>query len=162
MYQVEVRRLQDLSTKFLAQKLPEREARRKKGAAFIREGADLFGKDQFEDALKKYDEAIEADPQNRIALYQYAVTLYRMLDYNRSIVYLQLAEGEGVNEAERQYYLALNFYAIKDYDNSNGRIYKGHRFEVYDTDSFRAVLRWGCQIRCAGLGTGSEKRFKSC
>jgi tetratricopeptide (TPR) repeat protein len=113
--QVEARRLQDLIAKFSMLREPEKIARRKKAEAIAAEAMQLFKQEKYQEARSKFDQALELDPDNRLFYFQYGVTLYRVDEFNRSLVMLQLAEGPSVNPVERDYFVGLNHYRIKEF-----------------------------------------------
>ena len=49
---------------------------------------------------------------------QYGVSLSKAEKYNQSIVVLNLAKNSKPRDAEKLFYLGLNFYHLKDYDNA--------------------------------------------
>lgn len=118
MGQVEARRLQDLLSKFAGLPEAERAARRKTAEQMAYEGLALYRENKFPEAQAKFDQAVEADPENRAYYYQYGITLYRTENFNRALVFLQLAEGPTINATEREFYVALNFYRLKESANA--------------------------------------------
>lgn len=116
MEQIEARRLQELQAKQKAMQESERAARREQGKLLAAEGLALFQQEKFPEAKEKFDKAIEADPENRQFAFQYGVTLYRLDEFNRAIVMLRLAEGGEVNALERDYFLGLNHFRIREFE----------------------------------------------
>ncbi len=78
----------------------------------------LYRAGRFAAAAKNYATATEFDPENLEYLYQYAICLYKMKEYNRSLALLSLSEGAEVNPAERNYYIAMNQMMLKNYDKA--------------------------------------------
>lgn len=114
MSQLETQRLAGLVTAFGV--LPQKERDRRKAEA--QKAADQaqidFRANRFAEAKAGYDKAIELDPTNRGYYYFYGITLYRLGEFNRALVYLDLSYGPMVKPAERDYYRALCYYSIKD------------------------------------------------
>lgn len=95
-------------------------ARRQKQAQQIAAAAlqDYQGS-KFIEAETKFNQAIELDPSNKSYFFQYGVSLYRNEKFNKAIVILDMAEGPTVNIGERDYYRALSYMKLKDYDGAH-------------------------------------------
>jgi tetratricopeptide (TPR) repeat protein len=102
----------------------EREKRAKEAAAFADAAMDFYRVGQFELAKQKFDRAVELDPANKGYYYQYGVTLYKLEDFNRSLVYLKLAEGKSFDPVERDFYLGLSYFRLKEYTRANSTFKK--------------------------------------
>lgn len=112
--QLEAQKLAQLLQGF-ANATPEERARRKSEAEKLADQALLdYRAGRFKEARDSFEKAVELDPSNRGYYFQYGVTLYKLEDFNRSLVYLELAEGKDVNPLERDFYKGLNFYRLKD------------------------------------------------
>lgn len=97
----------------------ERSARRQKAKKLADQAMVAYSKEQFKQAQELFSESISADPTVKTAYYQYAVTLYKNDNYNRSIVYLRLSkDSPSVNQTERHYYEGLNYFKLKELDNA--------------------------------------------
>lgn len=118
LHQLETNRLREQLAKFIALKAPERAAQKDRAAKVAAEGLAAFREDLFEEAAKKFQEAIQLAPDTFAYIYQYAVTLYRLEQYNRSLVFLQISDDASINQNERQYYLGLNYLGLRDFDNA--------------------------------------------
>lgn len=94
---------------------PEERAKRKLEAQKLADQAMVeYRANQFLEAKKSFEAAVDLDPSNRGYYFQYGVTLYKIEDFNRSLVYLDLAESNTVKQAERDFYRGLNFYRQRD------------------------------------------------
>ncbi len=112
--QLEAQKLAQLLQGF-ANASPEERARRKTEAEKIADQALLdYRAGRFNEARDSFEKAVALDPTNRGYYFQFGVTLYKLEDFNRSLVYLELAEGKTVNPVERDFYKGLNFYRLKD------------------------------------------------
>jgi tetratricopeptide (TPR) repeat protein len=116
MEQIEAARLADLLAKQNAMSQKEREARKDQAAKLGAEGMALYSKEDFAAARAKFDQAISLDPDNHVFFYQYGVSLYKVEDYNRALVFLALATGPSVNPAEKNYFMALTHMKLKEPD----------------------------------------------
>ncbi|MDX9730707.1 MAG: hypothetical protein RBT63_02955 [Bdellovibrionales bacterium] len=97
------------------QATPDERARRKKEAQDLADQAMThYRAYRFAEARSMFVKAVELDPSNRTYYFQYGVTLYKLDDYNRALVYLDLADGKDVNAVERDFYRALSYYRLKD------------------------------------------------
>ncbi len=112
--QVETQRLAALLQSY-SQASPEERAKRKVEAQKLADQAMTeYRANQFPEAKKSFEAAVDLDPTNRGYYFQYGVTLYKIEDFNRSLVYLDLAESKAVKQAERDFYRGLNFYRQRD------------------------------------------------
>ena len=116
MAQLEAKRLSDLIAQQAAMSAAEKERQRQQAAALGAEGAAFYKADDFPNAKIKFDQAVALDPDNRFFYYQYGVTLYKVGDYNRSLVLLGMAQGKDVNANEKNYFLALDHLKLKEID----------------------------------------------
>lgn len=115
--QLETQRLSQLIQKFAAL-TPDERAKNKKDAQAAADQAMIdYRANRFEQARANFDKAVELDPTNRSYYYQYGITLYKVTDYNRSLVYLDLAEAKDINPAEKDFFRGLNYYQLKDTAN---------------------------------------------
>lgn len=114
--QLEAKRLGDMIAQREALHAAERERRRQQGLQLGRQGMELYKKEDFAGAKAKFDQAIALDPDNRLFYFQYGVTLYKLGEYNRSLVLLNMATGKDVNPTEKSYFLALNHLKMKEID----------------------------------------------
>lgn len=114
MGQIESQRLAQLIQAFSALTPAERAKRKIEAKAAADQAMIDYRADRFTEAKASFDKAVELDPTERSYYFQYGVTLYKLDEYNRSLVYLDLAEGKGVNLVEKDFYRGLNFYRLKD------------------------------------------------
>lgn len=160
--QVESQRLASLLQKFsLAQ--PEARARAKADAQkSAREAMVDYEAGRYAEARKKFEASIEADPSNRTYYFQYGVTLYKLEDFNRALVYFDLTDAKAADHVEMDFYRGLSLYRLRDSTaaleafqrvvnakdpeiSPSARFYRGvihfdrHRWEQSRTE-FQAVL----------------------
>jgi len=93
----------------------EKERRKKEAADLSAEGLKFYQEGKFTEAVEKFSKAIELDPDNRAYFFQYGVALYRTDKVDKSIVYLKMASGPQVNEVERDFYVGLAHFKLKEY-----------------------------------------------
>jgi hypothetical protein len=89
----------------------ERKARAEKLAA---EAMTHFNQGKFLEAQAKFEEAVNLDPQNKSYYFKYGVSLYKNEKFNDALVALQLAEVEPKSENERNYFMGLTHYRLKE------------------------------------------------
>lgn len=95
----------------------EKKKRRQLALKLAREGLALYAKGKFQEASQKFAQSVELDPENQSFYYSYAITLYRTENFNKSLVMFNLTkEQPGINEIERQYYVGLNHFRLKEWE----------------------------------------------
>ena len=114
--QVESQRIRELQEKERALSAAQKKEREQEAAQLASEAMALFKQEKFKEAAEKFDKAVQLDPDNQAYYFQYGVTLYKLENFNKSLVYLRLAKGAEVNELERDYFIALNYYRQKEFD----------------------------------------------
>jgi len=92
----------------------ERAARRARGQKLADEAMAHFSKGEFVQAEAKFREATELDPDNKTIAFRYGVTLYRLDKFNEAVVILKLAQVPANLEIEKQYFLGLTYYRLKE------------------------------------------------
>lgn len=80
----------------------------------INEGIELHDKGQYEDAIKKYDEALRLEPGNFMAMYEKSYSLLELKKYDDATVYLKKILDE-CKESELRKLSFMNFGTILDY-----------------------------------------------
>ncbi|CAN5446812.1 hypothetical protein BH10BDE1_BH10BDE1_06640 [soil metagenome] len=116
--QIETQKLSQMIQKFGALTPDERTSKKKEAQAAADQAMIDYRANRFVEARESFDKAVELDPTNRSYYYQYGITLYKNLDFNRSLVYLDLSEELDISEAEKDFYRGLNYYQLKDNDNA--------------------------------------------
>lgn len=96
----------------------EKRNKKEKAQKIADEASKLYQAGKYKDAVNLYSQSAELDPENEKYYYQYGVSLYKVDSYNKSLVVLSMAEGEKVNDLERDYYIALNHMKLKEYDKA--------------------------------------------
>lgn len=114
--QIEAARLADLIAKQKALDAAEKKARLDKAAALAKEGLSFYKADDFTTARGKFEEAVALDPDNRYFYYQFGVSLYKTGDYNRALVFLNMANDKSVNATEKNYFIALTHLKLNETD----------------------------------------------
>jgi hypothetical protein len=116
--QLETKRLELLTEEFNKASLAVQTERRAKAETLSREAMRDYQARRFVDAQKKFASAIELDPTSRDIFFQYGVSLYKVDQFNKSIVYLLMTNTKKVNPAERHYFLGLNHFQLKEYQQA--------------------------------------------
>ncbi|MAF92245.1 MAG: hypothetical protein CL674_13320 [Bdellovibrionaceae bacterium] len=130
----------------------EKAKRKKQASRLAEEGVQLYLNNNFVDAQKKFEEAVDLDPENKSYYYSYAITLYRNgKDYNKAIVIFQAVEDPRVIQIEKDFYLGMSHFRINDYQNAGEyfRKLKNKKQEPYSSSSafyeglsFYAEKKW--------------------
>ena len=93
----------------------ERQRRVELANQYAEAALDQYRLNNFSEAVTNFAKSVELDPANTNYYYQYGVTLYRLGRFNDSIVTLKNAQGSGFDPLERDFYVALNHYQLKEY-----------------------------------------------
>jgi hypothetical protein len=73
-----------------------------------------FKAEKFVEAEDKFEKATALDPENKDFYYQYGVSLYKTDKFEQSLAVLNLADGQGVDQNEKQFFQGLNRMKLKD------------------------------------------------
>lgn len=112
--QLETQRLAELTRAFLALSPAERAQRKKRSQELQAQALAEYRVERYQQAVDLFGQAIELDPTDRSNFFQYGVARYKIEQFNRAVVYLELAEGPSVNPVERDFYRGLCFYRLRD------------------------------------------------
>ncbi len=116
--QIEAAEKEKAAQRLREQQVLSEEAKKKNkkdAQAFAEAAMDSYRVNQFKQAEEYFEKSVVLDPENKAYYYQYGVTLYRNEKYNQSLVYLKLADGKDFDVVERDFYLGLNHYKLKEY-----------------------------------------------
>jgi tetratricopeptide (TPR) repeat protein len=75
-------------------------------------------------AVKKFEKAVELDPENKSFYFQYGIALYKAELFNRSLVMFTIAQENSkntttlVDPVEIQFYIGLDTYRLKQYQDA--------------------------------------------
>lgn len=92
--------------------------RKEKAAQLIAQASSFYARSQYDQASQLFAEAVELDPGNGRAYYQYGVSLYKTNQNNKSLAVLAMAEGGPQSAAEHNYYVALNHLKLQETDKA--------------------------------------------
>lgn len=113
--QLEAQKRTEALAKQAALNQAEKERRKKQAADLGAEGLKLFQVGQFKEAVEKFGQAVELDPDNHTYYFQYGVAYYKVENFDKALVYLRMAEGAGVNPVERDFFIGLAHFRIKEF-----------------------------------------------
>ncbi|MES2857498.1 MAG: tetratricopeptide repeat protein, partial [Bdellovibrionota bacterium] len=113
--QLEAKRIEELKAKQAALGEAERLARRKRSTSVGLAGSKLFKEENFPGARAKFNEALTLDPENKAFYFQYGVALYKTENFNRALAMLKLADDPSVNQLERQYFIGLTHFRLREF-----------------------------------------------
>lgn len=116
MEQIEMQKAEERArqAKLLSEK--QRAERRARAQGVADEANALFLKGDFDQAEKKYQEAIDLDPENKSYYLNYGITLYRNDKFNDALVIFKLAKAPPGRQLEKNYYMGLTHYRLKELD----------------------------------------------
>lgn len=97
-------------------KLSEKEIAQRKALAEekMQQGLALYQQDQYQEAIKLFEEGLKLDPTNRRALLEMGATYYRLDMCEKAIAYLNLSETDRVDE--KQYFLGSCYLKLQRHD----------------------------------------------
>ena len=102
--------------------------RRRASIALTKEGMDFARRGFYTNAMKKYEKAIDVDPTNPFAYFQYGVARYGTKQHDQSFVMLEEAADKfGDNkkwQSQILTYRGLNYKELKEYDKAMDRAIK--------------------------------------
>lgn len=96
----------------------QRQSQKTQAARLAEEALEAYKLADYKTAEQKFAQALELDPEKMDFYLQYGVTLYKLDESNRAIVFLNMAQETPQNSAERSYYLGLAFLKLEDYPNA--------------------------------------------
>lgn len=116
--QIEAQRIADLKAREAAIQKEEKARRKQEGEQLSAEALASYRDGKFSEAGEKFSKAIELDPENHSYYFQYGVSLYKTENFNKSLVYLNLANSPDVNQVEKNFYLGLNYFRLKEFESA--------------------------------------------
>ncbi|HAG91733.1 MAG TPA: hypothetical protein DCL41_07665 [Bdellovibrionales bacterium] len=96
----------------------ERKKRMEEANRLAAEAMAAYEKGDFVTAEAKFKDAASLDPENKSIYYRYGVSLYKNEKYNEALVAFNLAETQGVEEVEKNYFMGLSHYRLEEWDKS--------------------------------------------
>lgn len=116
--ELELRRKEELKRQAELMDAAEKARRQAKAKQLAAEAMNLYRAENFVESEKKFAEATELDPNNNAFYYQYGVVLYKNEKFQKSLVVLDNAKGNGVNAGELLYFKGLNHMKLKEFDTA--------------------------------------------
>lgn len=116
--QIEKQREEERKRKQAELDAAERARRQKEAARIATTAMEYYIKGNFVTAEDLFRKSVDLDPNEKSYYYYYGIALFRNDKNNDSIVILQQAEGsKDVDLTERDYYVGLNYYKLKELKN---------------------------------------------
>ncbi|MCB0384444.1 MAG: tetratricopeptide repeat protein [Bdellovibrionales bacterium] len=94
----------------------ERQRRLDQANAFAEAGLDYYRLGQFKEAEENFRKSIDLDPSNTSYYYKYGISLYRNEKFNEALVILKIAETTEDTRLEKEYYMGLIHFRLKELD----------------------------------------------
>lgn len=116
--QEEARKRKQLQERQESLNAAERESRKRKATDLAKKALDLYGQQNYLESEKLFAEAVELDPSNSSFYYQYAIVLFKNDKNQKSVALFKLANSSDINEAEKKYYLGLNYVKMQELDHA--------------------------------------------
>ncbi len=93
--------------------------------ANAKEANDLIGKGvaqlnntNYEESMEAFLKASDLDPDDEDIYEQYGISLYRLKKYNQAIVVLDISKPTAERVDEKNYYIGMSYFQLKDYGNA--------------------------------------------
>ncbi|MEM7645306.1 MAG: tetratricopeptide repeat protein [Pseudomonadota bacterium] len=95
-----------------------RKANERKATNKIKEGVSELKNSQFAASREAFFSASDLRPDKEDIYQQYGVSLFRDKKFNQSIVILELSQPTTQRQVEKDFYLGMNYYQLKDYEKA--------------------------------------------
>lgn len=143
------------------EKASEAEKNKRKALAFKanQQGLNFYEQKNFTEAQKKFQEAVELDPSSGEYAFRYGVSLYQNNKHQDSIHVLSTLDDESVSEAERNYFLGLNYYRLNNSEKAIQHFDKVIESEDVDISSTAAFYSGVLQFQSADYNN-AKKSFE--
>ena len=112
--QLEKQRIEELKRQQLAMKEAEIKARQQEAQKYADQALLSYRDGDYKNARLNFKKATELDPNNTSYYFKYAVSLYRLEQFNEALVIFKVTESVGAELIEKQYYMALVHYRLKE------------------------------------------------
>lgn len=89
-----------------------------KAKGLIKDGISQLKKQKFDESMNSFFKASDFYPSNQDIYQQYGVSLFRNKKFNQSIVVLGLSNPSSKRMGEKEFYLGMNYYQLKDYQSA--------------------------------------------
>lgn len=96
----------------------ETKTNKNNASKLIKEGVQKTKAQDFKNSVNDFFTASDSIPNNEDIYEQYGVSLFRDKKFNQSIVVLELSEPSANRTVEKDFYLGMNYYQLKDYENA--------------------------------------------
>jgi hypothetical protein len=99
-------------------KMQAEEVRKRKlmAAKIAEQAIELYKQGNFLKAEELFKNSVELDPEQKSHYFRYGVCLYRNEKYEEALVYLKIAEVDESSTIEKNYYMGLIHFRLKELD----------------------------------------------
>lgn len=87
----------------------------RKAAEYIKDGVKKLKSQNFEKSREDFYQASDLSPLNQDIYEQYGVSLFRDKKFNQAIVVMELSQPSSNRLAEKDFYIGMSFFQLKDY-----------------------------------------------
>lgn len=94
------------------------DANNAKATAAIKQGVIDIEAKNFNGSVDNFYKASDLMASNEDVYEQYGVSLFRQQKYNQAIVILELAEPSSERVPEKEFYIGMSYYELKDYEKA--------------------------------------------
>lgn len=96
----------------------QKEKSRTKAELYHKKGRSFFDSGDAKLAQRYYEKAVSLNPFADMYYYELAIACYRNNQFTKSLVYLDMVSGSGIDSTEIQYYEALNYMKMNETANA--------------------------------------------
>jgi tetratricopeptide (TPR) repeat protein len=96
----------------------QKEGNRSKAELYYKKGRSYFDSGDANLAQRYYEKAVSLNPFIDMYYYELAIACYRNNKFTKSLVYLEMVSGSGIDTTEIQYYEALNYMKMSETNNA--------------------------------------------
>lgn len=116
-----------------------RMARQAQAREFAEAALDLYRLGQYKEAEENFRNSVELDPENKDYYFKYAITLYRNDKFNESLVIMKLVPEDPSLTDEKNYYMGLIHYRLKEFDSALtffNKVQQSHNVQLAPSATF--------------------------
>ncbi len=118
MEQIEKQKMEESRRKEAQLAQAERNRRKKEAEALGAQALQFYQAGDFAKAEELFRKSVDLDPSNTSLYFRYGITLYRTEKFNEALVVMNLAADEPETRYEKQYYMGLIHYRLKELDKA--------------------------------------------
>lgn len=115
---LEIKKRTDYKEKYYVLPKDQKEINRTKAEMYQKKGRSFFDAGNSSLSQRYYEKAILLNPFIDMYYYELAIACYRNNQFTKSLVFLDIVSGSGIDTTEIQYYEALNYMKMSETNNA--------------------------------------------